>query len=411
MSCDFWILLRIMKLKCCRLCSSTDIVKAIDLGHHPLADTFLEEDASSTPEISYPLQLGLCRKCGHVFTLYTVSPEDRYQKHDYSYDSSNSRVSISHFQELSAAAIEATSISKGATIVDIGCNVGTLLAHFKVAGFNNVIGIEPAGNIARIAIENNIKCINKFFDSSVVSEIKKLGKVDLLLSTNVVNHTDDIEGVLDNSKEILSERGVFIFEVPYLLDLVNKTAFDTIYHEHVHYFGMKALSFALTRKGFSIFKVERLEYMCGSIRVYARQGGQHSDVVDRMIEEECASGIYDLRAYEEFMSRIQNLKFLANMHLWKIKSDGGKIIGIGAATKGNTLLNFCRFDSDLISYVTDSSLLKIGKFTPGSRIPIRSDSAIDGTVTHALILPWNIADYLKKKLAHLNLEFYTPQIN
>ena len=400
-----------MQIKNCRLCNSVRISKVVDLGFHPLADTFLPEVLLNESEIWYPLQLGQCHSCGHVFTLYSVSAEERYQKNEYSYDSSNSKVSIEHFYDFAQAVINERDLGKDALIVDIGSNVGTLLSHFQNSGFRNVVGVEPSSNIARIAIKSGINTINEFFNHKAASEIHKIGKVAVLLSSNVVNHADDLVGLLNTAKKVLRDDGIFVFEVPYLLDLIKDTAFDTIYHEHVHYYGVKPLAECMRKHGFSIYKVERLEYMCGSIRVFARLGGDADDSVLDLIVREVEFGLYEASTFSSFMKRIRDIKFTVNQHLSIIRKNGGKIIGIGAATKGNTFLNYCRLDSDVISYVTDSSPLKIGKLTPGSHIPIISDQDIENDVTHALILPWNIASYLKEKLAHLNLEFYVPQID
>lgn len=399
-----------MKISTCRLCQSPDVRKVVDLGFHPLADTFLPEHLQLGPEVSYPLHLGSCQSCGHVFTLYPVTPEDRYQKQDYSYDSSNSKVAIAHFKEFCDAVLAEKDLAPDAVIVDIGSNVGTLLSHFRDAGFVNILGVEPSGNISRQAIASGVPTINDFFNATAATEIARLGRVEVLLSSNVVNHADDIPALLRVAKSVLSPTGIFVFEVPYLLDLVQRTAFDTIYHEHVHYYGIKPLAACLQREGFSIFNAERLEYMCGSIRVYARVGGEQEDLVNALIAGEEAFGLYAPSIYDAFMDRVQAVKSSVNTHLWKIRSEGGKIIGIGAATKGNTFLNYCKLDSDLIAYIADASPLKIGKRTPGSHIPIIADDKIDAAATHALILPWNIADYLVEKLAHLGVEFYVPQV-
>lgn len=399
-----------MKITHCRLCGSENVRKVVDLGFHPLADTFLPEELQLGAEVAYPLHLASCGACGHVFTMYPVSPEDRYQKQDYSYDSSNSRVSIEHFREFRDAVLKTRTLAPQALIVDIGSNVGTLLGHFRDAGFPNVLGVEPSGNISRLAVAAGIPTLTEFFDARAAARILERGRVSVLLSSNVVNHADDLPAFLATAHEVLADDGVFVFEVPYLLDLMQRTAFDTIYHEHVHYHAIRPLARCLERAGFSIARVERLEYMCGSIRVYAQRGGRHGDDVARLVAEEEAFGLYALPTYEAFMRRVQAVKLSVNQHLWKIRADGGKIIGIGAATKGNTFLNYCRIDGDLLAYVTDASPLKIGKRTPGSHIPILADTAIDPAATHALILPWNIADFLKQKLAHLGLEFYVPQV-
>jgi SAM-dependent methyltransferase len=399
-----------LKIVRCRICNGEHIEKIIDLGLHPLADTFLTEEQLYGPEVSYPLQLGSCRSCGHVFTLYSVSAVDRYQKQDYSYDSSNSKVSIGHFKQFAQAVLAEKTPEPGALIVDIGSNVGTLLLHFKDIGHTNVLGVEPSGNISALAVATGIATINDFFSSSIVDKLRKAGPVQILLSANVLNHADDLGALLKTAREVLAFDGVFVFEVPYLMDLIKGTAFDTIYHEHVHYYGVKPLAGCLQKHGFSIFKVEKLDYMCGSIRVYTRLGGANTALVQEMIAQEDSFGLYELETYAKFMERVRKIKMTVNAHLSQIRAEGGKIIGIGAATKGNTFINYCRLDSDTIAYIADASPLKIGKLTPGSHIPIIADQDIDSSATHALILPWNIAPMLISKLGHLGLKFYVPQV-
>ncbi len=399
-----------MKIIKCRICNAVEVEKIVDLGYHPLADTFLSPELLFGPEVYYPLQLGSCRLCGHVFTLYSVSAVDRYQKQDYSYDSSNSKVSIAHFKEFAEAVLLVKTIEPGALIVDIGSNVGTLLSHFKNFGHANVLGVEPSANISALAIAAGVPTINDFFSSSIVDVLLKAGPVQVLLGANVVNHVDDLNALLKTAREVLAADGVFVFEVPYLMDLIKGTAFDTIYHEHVHYYGIRPLAACLYRNGFSIFKVEHLDYMCGSIRVHTRLGGTSALVVEEMIATENAFDLYRIETYVKFMERVRHTKVIVNAHLAQIRAEGGKIIGIGAATKGNTLINYCKLDSDTISYITDASPLKIGKLTPGSHIPIIADKDIDPSATHALILPWNIAPMLMSKLGHLNLKFYVPQV-
>lgn len=401
-----------MKIYECRLCNSNDIIKVVDLGFHPLADTFLEKDGLDRAEISYPLQLGLCKNCGHVFTLFAIPPEDRYQKNDYSYDSSNSIISVKHFQNFCETVLAELSIEKGSLIVDIGGNDGTLLSHFKEKGFQNILNIEPSKNISNISIKNGIPTFNSFFNNKSSDYITKNfdSNVDILLSSNVVNHADDMNDLLQNAASILSAEGVFIFEVPYLMDLIKDISFDTIYHEHVHYYGIKPLVKLLKKHGFSIFKIEKIDYMCGSIRVFSSLKKTQSSFVSQMIQIENDFGLYDIKTYQKFSSRVEKIKISINSYLWEVRKKGGKLVAIGAATKGNTLLNYCKLDSDIISFISDTSKLKIGKFTPGSHIQIIPDAEIDDTFTHALILPWNIANHLKRKLKHLNLILYVPQI-
>lgn len=401
-----------MFLEECRICKSKKIDDIVDLGMHPPADTFIPKEFTYSTLPSYPLRLIKCRACHHVSTKYYVTPEERYQKYEYSYDSSNSKVAESHFNEFAKSVISSSSISKKSLIIDIGGNVGTLLSKFKAQGFNNVLNIEPSENISKMSVKNGIRTINKFYDESI-EDIKKVGAVDCVLSSNVLNHTDDINSVLEDTKEILSSDGVLVFEVPYLFDLVEQVAFDTIYHEHVHYFSVKALKHLMYMHDLVITKIMNISYMCGSLRVFVQKkssNAKEAAEVANFINKEEENNLFSNAKYESFMSNIKTMKINLNSQIYNIVKDGGKVVGVGAATKGNTLLNYFKLDKDSVSYLTDTSLLKIGKVAPGSMIPILDDRDIDEDVTHLLILPWNIAEFLKSKLGHLGKDFLIPEI-
>ncbi|MDA9636814.1 class I SAM-dependent methyltransferase [SAR86 cluster bacterium] len=402
-----------MKVNQCRSCKSDRLKKIIDLGEHPPADTFIPEKFKGIDLPSYPLQLSMCLECNHVFTSFYVSPEERYQRYEYSYDSSNSVVSEGHFKSFSDSVLEYLPFKEDSLIIDIGSNVGTLLSKFFERGFANILGIEPSKNISDIALKKGIKTINKFFNKDLKHHINFQDKADCILSANVFNHTDDIREVLDLVTELLSEDGLLVFEVPYLLDLIKQNAFDTIYHEHVHYFSVKSLKVILNQYGLEIVKLENIDYMCGSLRVYCQKFSKEikeDSQVNIAIKNENLFGLFDIETYESFMKNIFTMKKELKKDISNILLEGGKIVGVGAATKGNTLLNFCDLNETSISYLVDTSNLKIGKFAPGSMIPIKHDDEIEEEVTHLLILPWNISEYLVKKLSFLEKKFLIPQL-
>ncbi|HAM95360.1 TPA: methyltransferase [Candidatus Azambacteria bacterium] len=394
----------------CRLCKSSKLNIVIDLGLHPLADTFLTEKQLNEKETFYPLRVQMCEDCGYAMSQYVVPAEERYQKNDYSYDSANSKVAVQHFEEMAEQIISRLQVSGNDLIVDIGSNVGTLLSAFRQKGGCRIIGVEPSANIAELAKKNNIPIVRDFFNAEAVKEILKIGKPKVITATNVFNHIDGLDDFMKDICVLIRDGGVFVFEVPYLLDLVEKTAFDTIYLEHVSYFSIQPLTHFLKQYNLAIEHIERNDYMGGSVRVYVRKKEEYPELTARHIEQEQQANLYKPETYELFMSRVKKLRYDLCRQIYEIKSGGGKIIGIGAATKGNTLLNYCKLDGNLLEYITDSSPLKIGKYTPGSHIKILSDQDIAKDITHALILPWNIAPYLKSKLRHLNLEFVTPQL-
>ncbi len=396
--------------KKCQLCNSTNLKLVIDLGYHPLADTFLSPVQLNEPEASYPLRVLLCEDCGYTTLQYVVPAKTRYQEVDYSYTSSNSPVAIKHFAEMAEQAINKLNLTSQDLVVDIGSNAGTLLESFRQLLGCEIMGVEPAPNIARLAEENKVPTINDFFNESSVEKIIQKQPAKIITCTNTFNHITDLNAFMKNIGNLLADDGLFIFEAPYLLHLVQKTAFDTIYLEHVSYFSVKPFSKFFKQFGLYISHIEENEYMGGSVRVYVGKNNENKVLVEKYIQAEEEAGIYDLDTYKSFMSQIEKLKFNLYRQLSEVRSQGKKIIGIGAATKGNTLLNYCQINNSLISFITDSSPLKIGKYTPGSHIAIKSDTDITPDISHALILPWNIASFLKEKLKDLNLEFIIPKI-
>jgi SAM-dependent methyltransferase len=341
---------------------------------------------------------------------YIVPATARYQDNEYSYDSSNSPVSIAHFDDFSKQAIELVGVTDKDLIVDIGSNVGTFLTKFKDNSGCSIYGVEPSKNIADIAEKNGVSTVNDFFNQDAVKKIKSINKAKIISGTNVYNHIEDQDAFAKNIDELLSDDGSAVFEAPYAGTLVDETSFDTIYLEHASYFFVSPLKKFWDKHGFKIHDITLNDYMGGSVRIYISRHRPESPDVAKMILEEEAKGYFTEEVYKHFMERVVGLKMDLMKNLYDIKSSGGMIIGIGAATKGNTLLNYCGIDSSILEYVTDASPLKVGKYTPGSHILIKDDKDIDTSITHGVILPWNIGDFLSKKLSHLGLEFIVPHL-
>jgi SAM-dependent methyltransferase len=384
---------------------------AIDLGFHPLADTFLKKEQLERPETRYHLNVVACKNCGHLMNGYIVSAEERYQENEYSYDSSNSKVAINHFDEFAEEAIRIAGITNKDMVVDIGSNVGTFLKKFNERSGCKVLGIEPSLNIAKLAEKDGVKTIQNFFNSNAVIDAKKISKAKLITGTNVYNHIEDQKAFAKNAKALLTSDGMIAIEAPYGGTLIDGTLFDTIYLEHVSYFYVKPLKEFWGSYGFKINHIALNDYMGGSMRFYLSRHLPESPEVAKMVKEEKRKKYFSPATYEDFMKRTIGFKTDLMKNLYQIKAKGGVIIGIGAATKGNTLLNYCGIDNTLLEYVTDASPLKVGKYTPGSHIPIKHDDEIDNKViTHGLILPWNIGDFLKKKLSPLGIKFIVPHL-
>lgn len=401
-----------MPVSSCPLCASRNLHLVIDLGFHPLADTFIQKGRLLEPKAHYPLQVLLCKGCGHAMNSYVVPISERYQQHDYSYDSGNSKISIQHFKEMAGEAAQKVGVGPKDLVVDIGGNIGTLLEAFRTQTGARILNVEPSGNIADIAQKNGIETVRDFFTAEVAHLIAELGGAKIITMTNVFNHIAYLDDFMQAISQALRPNGVFIIEVPYLLHLVEKLAFDTVYLEHVSYFALRPLRTYLKKFGLVISDIAENDYMGGSIRLYIRKGGPESAEMNLMLKREEEARIYELEMYEDFMRKISTFKFLLLKELVTAKAAGGRIVGIGAATKGNTLLNYCGIDSTLLEFVTDASPLKIGKYTPGSYLLIKPDEAIHNEITHALILPWNIGDFLREKLKskYPHLAFITPRM-
>jgi SAM-dependent methyltransferase len=341
---------------------------------------------------------------------YVVPAEIRYQKNDYSYDSGNSKIAINHFTQMAQDVSNRAGLNKGDLVVDIGSNIGTLLEAFKNLGAE-IQGIDPAPNIVSLARERGIPTINDFFSVLACQEVLKRGKAKIITSTNAFNHISNLSEFMNNILSILDEKGVFVIELPYFLQVLEKKHFDVIYLEHVSYIAIKPLVNFFAGYGLQILHAEENDYMSGSIRIFVGKGVSDK-TVDTLVKKEVEAGLYDLEKWNIFSEQIKKCKIKLLKSLLEAREKGGKIVAIGAAAKGNTLLNYCGIDSVLIDFVTDSSPLKIGKYTPGSHLPIFSDDAITPEFTHALILAWNISDFLKSKISPKfpYLDFITPHV-
>ncbi len=401
-----------MPVTTCQLCGSGDLRLVIDLGFHPLADTFLKKEKLLEPETRYPLKVLLCGACGHATSGFVVPAAKRYQENDYSYDSSNSKVSVEHFGSMAQEAGQKIGVGAGDLVVDIGGNVGTLLEAFREQAGASILNIEPSTNIADIAEKNDVETVRVFFDLDVANTVAGRGGAKVIAMTNAFNHIAYLDDFMKGIVQSLRRDGAFIIEVPYLLHLIEKLAFDTVYLEHISYFAVRPLRAYFKKFGLVISDVYENDYMGGSLRLYVRKDAPEFGGLDSMIAKEEAAGLFEPSMYREFMVQVETFKFRLMKELMEVRAAGGRIAGIGAATKGNTLLNYCGIDRTLLEFVTDASPLKVGKYTPGSHLPIQPDEALGGGITHALILPWNIGDFLRQKLSpkYPTLVFITPRM-
>lgn len=383
----------------CRICDCTRLTKVLSFGPTPLANAFLTERNMRDAEVYYPLDAYLCRDCGLLQLLDVVAPEILFK--DYVYVSSTSPVFIAHFQDFAKDAFSRFSLGRDSLVVDIGSNDGILLKPFREKGAR-VLGVEPDRKIAALAKKSGINSFVAFFSPAVARAIvKRYGRADLITATNVFAHIDDIHAVAKGVKELLAPEGVFMIEVPYLADFLQKNLFDTVYHEHLSYFSLSALNIFFHRAGMKIIDVERVSTHGGSLRVFVAKKISHRRIgasVRVLLASEKKQRLHKEETYRRYGLRILKNRAKLLSLLSSLKQRGKRIAGYGAPAKGNTLLNFFSIGSDLLEYIVDDSPHKQGKHTPGKRIPVVSSQHLTkNPPDYLLILAWNFADSIIAK--------------
>jgi hypothetical protein len=378
----------------CRSCGSA-VRSFLDLGSTPLANSFLREDQLGTDEPFFPLEVGFCETCTLVQLMHTVPPESIFR--DYVYVTSTSSSITEHFHELARGAAERFRLGPDDLVVEFGSNDGTLLRGFEPSGVRTV-GIEPATNIAEIARTNGVDTINEFFAPEIARRVRaERGPASYMVGCNVVAHIPDLNATMEGVSTLLSDDGVFQLEAPYLLELLERTEFDTIYHEHFFYFSLKALEHVIERHGLRIFDVEFFPQVHGgSIRVSVCRTGAgrvQTPVARHALEREQDAGVGDFTTYANFADRVAGIRSRLLELLQGVRRDGARVAAYGAAAKGNTLLNYCGIGPDLLEYVADKNPLKQGLYTPGMHLPVVEAARLAADQPdYTLILAWNMAD-------------------
>lgn len=378
----------------CRLCSSKDLHKFLDLGLQPPSDQFLNKKKTNNDIIFYPLSVNTCKTCGFKQLTHVVDPKILYQQ-DYPYESSLTKSGLDHFYEFALSVKNQFKLKSDDLVIDIGSNVGVLLDSFKSLGMK-VLGVDPAKNICKIANKRGIKTLNSFFDSNICDFIKKEhGKAKVITGTNVFAHIDNLSELFKNVKKILDKKdGIFIIEVPHFLNLLKDLEFDTIYHEHLSYITIQPLIKFLKKKNLKIFKVEKKDIHGGSIRIFISymNSFETDKSVNIILKQEKKADLNNLKVLNNFSENVKKSRFNLIALMSKLKLKKKKIIALSTPAKGMTLLNYCKLDKDFISFATEKSKLKIGKFTPGGNIPIYGDKRIlREKPDYAIILAWNFA--------------------
>ena len=390
----------IKKNTLCRVCKGKNIHKVISLGSMPPANAFLKKEDLDKPENKFPLEAYFCNDCSFVQLLDVVNPELLFR--DYVYVSSTSPVFIGHFRQLAEKLIHQFNLKKGDFVVDVGSNDGILLRPFKEMGMK-VLGIDPAEKIASLATQSGIETLPIFFGAEAARDIaKKRGKAKIITTTSVFSHVDDLDDFTLGVMELIADDGVFIIEVYYLKELLEKNLFDTIYHEHLSYFTLKTMSRLMERMGMEVFDADKTDTHGGSLRVFIqKKSGPHKRTGNLKIflNEEEKKHLSEISTYKKFSEKIERNKEALRKLLQNLKSKGKIIAGYGAPAKGNTLLNYFGIGTDLVDYIVDDSKWKQGLYTPGMHIPVVSPEKLsEKKPDYILILAWNFADSIMNKI-------------
>ena len=384
----------------CRSCGNDKLKRVISLGYQPLANNLLKNKNEKID--LYPLEVNYCDKCHNCQLSVSVDPKLMFS--NYLYTSSTSEVFRNHFIKAAKKYVKDFKLSpKKSYIIDIGSNDGVALKPFKDLKFKNLLGVEPAKNLAKLANKEKIKTFNGFLELKNLKKIKK--NADLILASNVFAHSDKLKEMIICMKRLLTKNGTIVIEVQYLLNTLQDLTFDNIYHEHYNYWSLTSLVNFLNQFDLTIFKAERIATHGGSIRIYVKNKRVKIEKsVKNLLKEEETFGIKKFQTYKNFAKKVYEIKSNVIKNLNKLKKDKKKIVGYGSPAKATTALNFFGI-TDQIDYIIEDNKLKHGKFIPGVKIPIYSKNKVKNKVPSILVLAWNFFEDIKKNNSKISNNF------
>lgn len=382
----------------CRHCNAVLNEKFLDLGFAPPSNAYLVESDLNKSETYYPLRVMVCLQCWLVQTEDYASAEDLFTN-DYAYFSSISDSWLNHSRNYVDLICNKLDLSCSSFVVEVGSNDGYLLKNF-VSKNIPCLGVEPTLSSACIAREQGIDVLGDFFSKSIADKIlASHGNADLVLANNVYGHVPDINDFTEALKILIKPDGIITIEFPHLLELIKGFQFDTVYHEHFSYLSLTTVSVIFQKAKLKVWDVERIPTHGGSLRIYgthAENKIKQSIRVKEILDEEFIFGLNKLSTYVRFQENVNRIKNNLLRFLLEVKSKDMRVVGYGAAAKGNTLLNYAGVGTDLLPCIYDASRVKHGKLTPGAHIPILPLSEmIDDPADYVLVLPWNLSEEIK----------------
>jgi SAM-dependent methyltransferase len=388
----------------CRFCGAGLQDTFVDLGMSPLCESYRAPADLNRGEVYFPLHVYVCGKCFLVQLEEYESPQNIFG--EYAYFSSYSDSWLKHADTYCARMKSRFGLGGESFVVEVASNDGYLLQYFVQCNVP-VLGIEPAANVAKVAVEKGVPTLVKFFGTQLAEELASEGRsADLVLGNNVLAQVPDLNDFVEGLKVLLRPEGVLTLEFPHLLKLIEYNEFDTIYHEHFSYFSLLTTARLLKAHGLRVFDVEELASHGGSLRVFACRIEAKTHLVEpsvaRVIEDEERAGLGTIEGYKNFAQQVKETKLALLDLLLKAAREGKSVAGYGAPGKSATLLHYCGIGKDLIEYTVDRSPYKQGRFLPGTHIPIYHPDRIDETKPdYVVILPWNLQNEIMQQLQYI----------
>ena len=389
----------VYRRKTCRLCESPNVELVLELTACPPVDAFVPASLLDEPQQSFPLDLFLCHSCGHLQLLDVVSPKLLFGS--YIYTTSSSPGLVQYFQNYAKEVLDYADLPLGSTVLDIGSNDGTLLRFFKERGMK-VLGIDPATEIAATATATGIETIPTFFTSEVGTTVhNERSAFSLVTANNVFAHSDQLGDMADGVRILLAEDGLFVFEVSYMLDMIENMVFDFIYHEHLSHHSVKPLQTFLRLHGLELLHVQRTTSKGGSLRCFAQPLNGPRKVapsVENLLKLEEDFGLYQLETYKVYSDNIDQAKNELTQALVQLQSEGKKIVGYGASATATVLIYHFNLGT-VISSIIDDNPLRQNRFSPGHHLPVLSSEILYGKEAPdaVIILAWRFADMIAEK--------------